>query len=204
MFLARARASRRPRRARISRPAIYRNLLFKNDFSDPSATLLPPAKRPPTARLVFSEPTKRHPLPELNATRSGADRLREVASNGIRFRVIRATKRLSASRVQMIAAHVSSTRARHGSDSPNPTRRGGSRRKRLKSYLNLCLLKVRSDSRTIRFTPQIASSDETKEIAFNGRYRQERLYVPSSRDVRVRSAVSRPRFEGGRSGCRQK
>ncbi len=103
---------------------------------------------------------------------------------------------------RMMAAHASPPLARGRSHAPNPTRRGDFRRKRLKSFSNLCLLRVRSDSRSFRFKPQIASSDETKEIAFNGRYRQEGLYVPSSRDVRVRSAVFRHRF-GERLGCRQ-
>ncbi len=61
----------------------------------------------------------------------------------------------------------------------------------------------RSDSRTIRFDPQIASSGETKEIAFDGRYRQKRLLVTSARDARVRSTVFRRRFDGARSSCRQ-
>jgi hypothetical protein len=61
----------------------------------------------------------------------------------------------------------------------------------------------RSDSRPIRFQPQIASSGETTEIAFDGRYRQKRLLVTSTRDVRVRSTVFRRRFDGGGSSCRQ-
>ncbi len=61
----------------------------------------------------------------------------------------------------------------------------------------------RSDSRSIRFDSQIASSGETKEIAFDGRYRQKRLLVTSARDIRVRSTVFRRRFDGGGSNCRQ-
>ena len=54
-----------------------------------------------------------------------------------------------------------------------------------------------------RLKPQIASSDETKDFAFNGRYRQEGSYVPSLRDVRVRSTVSRRGYDDARMGCRQ-
>ncbi|MBM3952889.1 MAG: hypothetical protein FJ311_15760 [Rhodospirillales bacterium] len=73
----------------------------------------------------------------------------------------------------------------------------------MKSFLNVCLLTTWSDSRAIRLDPQIASSDETKEIAFDGRNRQERLHVASSREARVCSAVFRRRFVGGGSNCRQ-
>jgi hypothetical protein len=73
----------------------------------------------------------------------------------------------------------------------------------LKNFLNLCLLTSWSDSRSIPVDPQIASSDETKEIAFDGRYRQERLHVASSREARVCSAVFRRRFVGVGSNCRQ-
>ena len=85
-------------------------------------------------------------------------------------------------------------------DSDSKSRRST---KTIDNLIKSLFIGERSDSRTIRFDPQIASSGETKEIAFDGRYRQKRLLVTSARDARVRSTVFRRRFDGARSSCRQ-